>query len=362
METLNPRRDRPGAWHHVTNRGLARRPAFEGIRDVRCFLSLLARRVREGQLEVHAFAILTTHFHLLVRSPRGELSNAMMWVENQYVKRFNRLRDRDGSLFKSRFRSRRVDTDEYWFNVVRYIDANPVAAGLVHHAQSYAHGSARIYAGARTPPWFDREEVERTVARMARRSRFEASDYVEIFCQGGDPNEAWIVERRIESGAPHRGGVQQENELLRGAPNYVIDWLTKRTQLAEGRNPGLVVAAPAQVEGAVRSEAALDPGWRCGGTRTCGSAWAVLEAGLWQKLCGLTLFEIAARSRVSRSGAALRCRQHLRWAEVDALYRQRLVRVVHLIKQQRERARAPTPRLLGQEEHREPPVRTSQPA
>jgi len=93
-----PRGDRPGAWHHVMNRGLARRPAFENRADIRFFLSLLARKVRQGQLELHAYAILTTHFHLLVRSPRGELSDAMMWIEAQYVRRFNRRRERDGSL------------------------------------------------------------------------------------------------------------------------------------------------------------------------------------------------------------------------------------------------------------------------
>ena len=62
------RRDRPGSWHHVVNRGIAKRPLFEDKSDVRYFLSRLALEVRRGRLEIHAFCVLTTHFHLLVRT------------------------------------------------------------------------------------------------------------------------------------------------------------------------------------------------------------------------------------------------------------------------------------------------------
>ncbi len=65
------RNDEPGSWHHVLNRGLAKRPLFEDRVDVRYFLSRLAREVRRGRLELHAWCVLTTHFHLLVRSPVG---------------------------------------------------------------------------------------------------------------------------------------------------------------------------------------------------------------------------------------------------------------------------------------------------
>ncbi len=76
----NPRQDHPGSWHHVMNRGIARRSLFESRDDIRFFLACLARAVRRGQIEVHAWCILTTHFHLLVRSPGGELSAAMRRV------------------------------------------------------------------------------------------------------------------------------------------------------------------------------------------------------------------------------------------------------------------------------------------
>ena len=61
-----PRRDAPGRWFHVMNRGIARRTVFESREDVRYFLSRVARAVRRGEIEVHSFCIMATHFHLLV--------------------------------------------------------------------------------------------------------------------------------------------------------------------------------------------------------------------------------------------------------------------------------------------------------
>ena len=73
-------KDYPGAWWHVTNRGIAKRTAFENGHDVETFLALLGTQVEGGLLEVHAYAVMTTHLHLLVRSPQGRLPRAMQLV------------------------------------------------------------------------------------------------------------------------------------------------------------------------------------------------------------------------------------------------------------------------------------------
>lgn len=77
-----PRPDQPGSWHRVLYCGLAKRPLFEGQVDIRSLLSKLAREVRKGRLELHAWCLLTTHFHLLVRSPAGALSEARRRARN----------------------------------------------------------------------------------------------------------------------------------------------------------------------------------------------------------------------------------------------------------------------------------------
>ena len=154
-----PRRDYPGAWHHVLNRGLAQRSIFEHVQDIRFFMSLLARMVRQGSLELHAYTILTNHFHLLLRSVEGQFSEAVGWIERRYVRYFNRSRNRDGPLFRGRFTSREVSSAGYWETLIRYIDQNAVIAGIVARSSDYPHCSAFRYSKANGPVWLERTLV-----------------------------------------------------------------------------------------------------------------------------------------------------------------------------------------------------------
>src|SRR5262245_9866680 len=120
------RLDPPGGWHHVWGRGIAKRPIFETRADIRRFQAALARAVRRGDIEVHSFTFLTTHFHLLIRSPRGKLSAALGRVLWDFTHYFNRKRHRDGTVWRGRFCSKPVTSLHYRRILVRYIDANPV--------------------------------------------------------------------------------------------------------------------------------------------------------------------------------------------------------------------------------------------
>ena len=99
----HPRCDGPNTWHHVMNRGIARRTLFESSADIRYFLAQVAWAVHRGEIEVHAYSILTTHYHLLLRSLTGQLGRVMQQVQTKYSRRFNRGRHRDGSLVRGRF-------------------------------------------------------------------------------------------------------------------------------------------------------------------------------------------------------------------------------------------------------------------
>ena len=95
------------------NRGLARWAVFEDRECSRFFLCCLARTVRAGLLEVHAYCLLTDPFHLLVRSPQGALAEALRQSQNRYVRWFNRRPRRAEPLFRGRFRSRLVENIRY---------------------------------------------------------------------------------------------------------------------------------------------------------------------------------------------------------------------------------------------------------
>ncbi len=92
---------------------------------------------------------MTTHFHLLVRSPVGELAGAIGRATNKYVRAYNRSRRRDGPLVRGRFRSKVVDSEFYRRTLVRYIDDNPVAAGTQSTPWDYPWGSAAAYGHGR---------------------------------------------------------------------------------------------------------------------------------------------------------------------------------------------------------------------
>ena len=148
-----PREDEAGAWHHVMNRAVAKRPLYEDRRDVRCFLACLALAVRASLLEVHAWCVMTTHFHLLVRSPDGRLSDAIRGIQREYSRAFNRRHRRDGPLARGRFKSKRVNTLEYRRTLVRYIDANPVLAGIVNVPMRGTRGRGDVSMSVTSRRW-----------------------------------------------------------------------------------------------------------------------------------------------------------------------------------------------------------------
>lgn len=144
--------DFPGARHHVMNRGARHAPIF--VDDISCtlFLAALADLPTRFGVHVHAYALMPNHFHLLVETPRGNLSAAMKHLAGEYVRALNAHHKWDGPLFRGRFRNRVVETDEYWRNLLLYLHLNPVRAGLVTRVEDSVWTSHEAYAGTAKPP------------------------------------------------------------------------------------------------------------------------------------------------------------------------------------------------------------------
>ena len=178
-----PRSDHPGAWFHLMNRAIARRTLLEYREDMTVFLEHVEAACSRGDLEVHAFSLLTTHYHMLVRSPVGRVGHAMQRIQTEYSRWFNRGRRRDGPLVRGRYAASPVDTHEYRCAVVRYIDRNPVSARLVERAGEYPYGSARAYeqVASTSYPWLSRCWVEREVCRTLGLSRYDPARYPDVF-------------------------------------------------------------------------------------------------------------------------------------------------------------------------------------
>ena len=226
-----PRNDTPGSWHHVMGRGIAKRTIFECRDDFRYFLALLALEVRRGVLEVHAFALMQTHYHLLVRSPLGQLPKAMERVLRNYSRWFNRRRRRDGALFAERFKSKLVDHHAYRSLLVRYIDDNPVKARLAPHSAAYPFGSAFQYAQRQGPVWLERTWVEDEVKGVRGRLEYRPEDYSERFPSRLPGAICDWIDHRIQS--PHTDPI----ELLAPHEQSQIDWMVRKALLADGTEP-----------------------------------------------------------------------------------------------------------------------------
>lgn len=154
----------PGAWYHVMNRGLARGDVFWTREDGERFLALVGELWRQFAVECHAYCLMTDRYHLLLRTPRGNLGRTMRHLDGVYTQRFNRAHDRDGPIFRGRYRAIVVDPDSYLLPVSRYIHRKPVTDGLVERPEQYPWSSYRAYLGRAEPPdWLTTSTLHRAV-------------------------------------------------------------------------------------------------------------------------------------------------------------------------------------------------------
>ena len=123
-----------GAWYHVMNRGAGRRAIFPTDEHRETFLALLGEMAGTFGVEVHAYCLMSTHYHLLLHTRRGNLSDALRHLNGIYTQRHNRQRRTDGPLFRGRFKAILVDADSYLAQLSRYIHLNPVPAKIPEHA------------------------------------------------------------------------------------------------------------------------------------------------------------------------------------------------------------------------------------
>jgi putative transposase len=149
-----------GAVYHVINRGAARQPTFLDEQDYQAFLNTLGEAHRLWAIEVVSYCLMRNHYHVCLRTPKGNLSRVMRHVDGLYTQRFNRRHNRDGPLFRGRYKAILVDEDEYLSQVVRYVHLNPVGAGIIKQPEQYRWSSHWQYLQPRrTPEWLHTDEV-----------------------------------------------------------------------------------------------------------------------------------------------------------------------------------------------------------
>jgi REP element-mobilizing transposase RayT len=115
-----------GALYHVTARGNERRAIFRDDDDRRRLLATIQEATEEYGLRIHGYCLMPNHYHLLVETPRANLSRAIGWLQTTYTIRFNRRHRRSGHLFQGRFKAHIVDAEDYARQLLCYVHLNPV--------------------------------------------------------------------------------------------------------------------------------------------------------------------------------------------------------------------------------------------
>ncbi len=136
------------------NRAAARATLFRGDDDRRIFLRWLAEALPAFQVEAHAYCLMTNHYHLLVRSMEGRLSEAMRILSSRFTFEINTRYGLDGAIFRGRYRSIAISSDAYLVQTLRYIHLNPVEAKLAPNPEAWPWSSASCYVSAIAgAPW-----------------------------------------------------------------------------------------------------------------------------------------------------------------------------------------------------------------
>ena len=137
----------PGRPCHIVQRGNNRKACFVVPENYRCYLELWKETARRYGVAVHAYCLMTNHIHFLVTPEHADsISRATSVIGSRYAWYFNRSYERTGTVWEGRHKSSLAQTDRYFLTCCRYIEMNPVVAGMVHKPEEYRWSSYRANA------------------------------------------------------------------------------------------------------------------------------------------------------------------------------------------------------------------------
>jgi len=170
----------PGAFYHVTSRGNERKNIYKSKRDREKFLEYLGEAHERYGAIIHAYCLMTNHYHLLIETPDANLPQIMKHVNSSYTTYFNVKRKRFGHLFQGRYKAFLVYKDDYALELSRYIHLNPVRAAMVESVIEYPWSSYRAFVGKEaTPEWLETDYIHGYFGKRISQARREYERFVE---------------------------------------------------------------------------------------------------------------------------------------------------------------------------------------
>jgi len=138
-----PRKERyaEAGCYHIINRGVERRDVYLEAEDYSFFLDLMLKFAKDYKIIIHAFCLMTNHYHLLIETKQTNLSKAIQFLNDKYAKYFNKKYARTGHLWQGRYKSYPLFDDAHFWIVVKYIERNPIKANMVENVEHYKYQS-----------------------------------------------------------------------------------------------------------------------------------------------------------------------------------------------------------------------------
>ena len=193
----------PGAHYHVTCRGNEQRAVFEDAQDRKAFLEKLSLSTNIYNVRILAYVCMTNHFHLLLCTPEGNLSDFMRHFNISYTTAFNRRHGRVGHLYQGRYKAFLIDAENYLLEVSRYIHLNPIRVKAFRKKGAKDRWNALLkYPWSSLPGYLS----------LGKRKDFMNYEPV-LGCMGADDRKGRLAYRKFI-----KGGIDKEviNPLERG--------------------------------------------------------------------------------------------------------------------------------------------------
>jgi len=213
----------PHTPHHIVQRGHNRSAVFVQTKDYLYYLDSLIEYSTKFDIKVHSFCLMTNHVHLLIepRDDPSTVSKLMKRLAGRQCRFVNSLEGRSGSIWEGRFKCSPIEIDPYFLQCCRYIELNPVKAGIVTKPEAYRWSSYGRRVALTLPAWMGTDAVLPMLASDGKRAAQRYKDFVAAGC----PDQVFIQE------------TTNRNQLL-GSPRFVNEVERRTGRRIENRARG----------------------------------------------------------------------------------------------------------------------------
>ncbi len=232
------RLDTPGLLHHIISRGLERRKLFQTTSDYNDFLHRIEISLRKSPNQVLAWALMPNHFHLLIRSGSGGITQFMRRLMSGYAISFNARHKRAGHLFQNRYKSIICEEAAYLKELVRYIHLNPLRAGIVADMKGlkkYPFSGHSVLMGTADYSWQEQKDVLALFGKTKKIARARYAAYIREGIKAGKrPDLTGGGLKRSHKGQwPEKTAPQIYDSRILGDSDFVEEVLREEEKLEQ---------------------------------------------------------------------------------------------------------------------------------